>query len=101
MLKIKKNDEIIVITGKDKGVIGVVTKVVSRNKLLVEGVNIAKKHVKPNPQSGIEGGIVNKEMLLMYQMLLFIMQKVKKQIELDFVLIKIIIKKDFLNQIIN
>ena len=61
MVRIKKNDEVIIIAGKDKGAIGTVTKVLE-NKLLIDGVNLAKKHVKPNPQAGIEGGIITKEM---------------------------------------
>ena len=61
MVKIKKNDEVIVIAGKDKGSIGTVTSVLD-SKYIVEGINIAKKHVKPNPQAGVEGGIISKEM---------------------------------------
>lgn len=60
MKKIRKGDDIVVITGKDKGKRGVV-KSVHEDKLLVEGINVAKKHVKMNPNTG-EGGIVSKEM---------------------------------------
>ena len=63
MNKIKQNDEVIVITGKDKGSVGTVTKVMG-SKLIVEGFNIVKKHVRPNPQAGIQGGIEEKEMPL-------------------------------------
>ena len=63
MNKIIKNDEVIVIAGKDKGSIGTVTKVMG-SKLIVEGFNIVKKHVRPNPQEGIQGGIEEKEMPL-------------------------------------
>ena len=63
MMKIKKNDEVIVIAGKDKGSIGTVTKILG-SKLIVEGFNLAKKHVRPNPQAGIQGGIEEKEMPL-------------------------------------
>ena len=63
MLKIKQNDEVIVIAGKDKGSIGTVTKILG-SKLIVEGFNLAKKHVRPNPQAGIQGGIEEKEMPL-------------------------------------
>ena len=63
MMKIKQNDEVIVITGKDKGSIGTVTKILG-SKLIVEGFNLAKKHVRSNPQSGIQGGIEEKEMPL-------------------------------------
>ena len=63
MNKIKQNDEVIVIAGKDKGSVGTVTKVMG-SMLIVEGFNIVKKHVRPNPQAGIEGGIEEKEMPL-------------------------------------
>ncbi|OGT41617.1 MAG: 50S ribosomal protein L24 [Gammaproteobacteria bacterium RIFCSPHIGHO2_12_FULL_37_34] len=63
MNKIKKGDEIIVITGKDKGKRGVVLSVVrKKEKLLVDGINLVKKHVKPNPNAGVQGGIVSKPM---------------------------------------
>jgi large subunit ribosomal protein L24 len=61
MRKIKKDDNIIVITGKNRGMQGKVLRVTGNNRLLVEGINIVKKHVKPNPQKGIQGGIVEKE----------------------------------------
>ena len=63
MNKIKPNDEVIVIAGKDKGSVGTVTKVMG-SKLIVEGFNLVKKHVRPNPQEGIQGGIEDKEMPL-------------------------------------
>ncbi|BAF61310.1 50S ribosomal protein L24 [Candidatus Vesicomyidisocius calyptogenae] len=63
MQKIKSNDEIIIIAGKDKGSIGIVTKIVD-SKVLVEGLNLAKKHVKPNPNKGVTGGITEIEMPL-------------------------------------
>ncbi|PCH83988.1 MAG: 50S ribosomal protein L24 [Piscirickettsiaceae bacterium] len=62
MNKIKKGDEVIVLTGKDKGKRGTVLSVVSSEKVLVEGINSVKKHQKPNPNKGIEGGIVEKQM---------------------------------------
>tara|TARA_Y100000746_G_C15451199_1_gene427210 strand:+ start:1208 stop:1519 length:312 start_codon:yes stop_codon:yes gene_type:complete len=61
MMKIKQNDEVIVIAGKDKGSVGTVTKVLG-TKVIVEGYNLAKKHIRPNPQEGIPGGIEEKEM---------------------------------------
>ncbi|AUM12053.1 50S ribosomal protein L24 [Ketobacter alkanivorans] len=60
MLKIKRNDEVVVIAGRDKGKRGKVLKVLE-GKLLIGGVNIVKKHQKPNPQKGAPGGIVEKE----------------------------------------
>jgi large subunit ribosomal protein L24 len=62
MEKIRKGDEIVVITGKDKGKRGTVLLRVDDEHLLVEGVNRAKKHVKPNPMKGVAGGIVDKDM---------------------------------------
>jgi large subunit ribosomal protein L24 len=62
MQKIKKGDEVLVLAGKDKGKRGTVTKLVESDKLLVEGVNRVKKHIRPNPQKGVAGGIVEKEM---------------------------------------
>ena len=61
MRKIKREDEVIVLTGKDKGKRGVVQKVMDNNKLLVSGINMIKKHQRPNPQLGVAGGIVEKE----------------------------------------
>jgi len=57
MNKIRKGDEVIVITGKDKGRRGTVLQVFPDARVLVEGVNIAKKHIKPNPNVGEPGGI--------------------------------------------
>ena len=62
MEKIIKGDEVIVITGKDKGRRGVVSSRVDAERVLVEGVNRVKKHVKPNPMKGVQGGIVDKDM---------------------------------------
>lgn len=58
--KIRKGDEVIVLTGRDKGKRGVVLSRVSDEQLLVDGVNLVKKHVKPNPLKGEVGGIVTK-----------------------------------------
>lgn len=62
MRKIKKGDEVIIITGKDKGRRGTVSVVQADGKLIVDGVNVAKKHQKGNPNAGVAGGIVEKEM---------------------------------------
>ena len=62
MNKIRKGDDVIVIAGKDKGKRGSVLRVRDDDRLLVEGVNSVKKHVKPNPVKGEAGGIVSKEM---------------------------------------
>lgn len=62
MNKIRQGDEVVVITGKDKGRRGTVLQVFEDQRILVEGVNIAKKHTKANPNAGVEGGIVDKAM---------------------------------------
>ena len=62
MRKIRSNDEVVVITGKDKGRRGKVIQVLANGKVLVQGINRVKKHVKPNPNAGVQGGIVEKEM---------------------------------------
>jgi len=62
MNKIRKGDEVIVITGRDKGKRGTVAVRVDDTHLIVEGINVAKKHVKPNPLKGTTGGVVDKTM---------------------------------------
>jgi len=62
MYKIRTKDEVIVLTGKDKGKRGVVAQRVDANHLVVDGINVAKKAVKPNPMTGATGGIVDKLM---------------------------------------
>ncbi|PIP78824.1 MAG: 50S ribosomal protein L24 [Gammaproteobacteria bacterium CG22_combo_CG10-13_8_21_14_all_40_8] len=65
MNKIKSGDEVIVLTGKSRGERGRVTRVLLQdNKIVVEGINLIKRHTKPNPNAGIEGGIVEKEAAL-------------------------------------
>ena len=64
MNKIRKGDEVIVKTGKSRGQRGTVLQVFTDGRVLVEGVNMVKKHVKPNPNTGESGGIVEKEMPL-------------------------------------
>ena len=62
MHKIKKGDEVIVLTGKDKGRRGQVLNVIKNRKVLIENVNLVKKHQKGNPNTGEESGIIEKEM---------------------------------------
>ena len=60
--KIRRDDEVVVLAGKDKGKQGKVLKVlIADDRLIIEGVNLVKKHTKPNPQLGVAGGIVEKE----------------------------------------
>jgi large subunit ribosomal protein L24 len=66
MRKIKKGDKVIVITGKDKGKNGKVISFDGEDRLIVEGVNLVKKHQKPNPSRGIDGGIIEKVMPIHY-----------------------------------
>ncbi len=62
MNKIRKGDQVIVLTGRDKGKRGTVTQRVDEARLLIEGVNVVKKHVKPNPMKGATGGVVDKNL---------------------------------------
>ena len=62
MNKIRKGDEVIVIAGRDKGKRGVVVQRADEERVVVEGVNLVKKHTKPNPMKGVNGGIVEKTM---------------------------------------
>lgn len=62
MNKIRTGDEVLVIAGKDKGKRGKVLRFAGSEKVVVEGINRAKKHVKPNPVKGISGGVIDKDM---------------------------------------
>jgi len=62
MKKIKKGDDVIIITGRDKGKRGTVLRLVGANGVVVEGANKVKKHERPNPMKNTQGGIVDKEM---------------------------------------
>ena len=62
MNKLRKGDQVVVLTGRDKGKRGAITQRVDDERLLVDGVNVVKKHAKPNPMKGITGGIVSKTM---------------------------------------
>mgnify|MGYP002630921342 CR=1 FL=1 len=64
MDRIKKGDEVIIISGKDKGKRGAVTRVLDAERVLVENINMVKRHTKPNTARGAAGGIVEKEMPL-------------------------------------
>ena len=62
MYRLKKGDEVYVVAGKDKGKTGVVSKIINKDRVLVDGINLSKKHVKPNPNINEKGGISEKEM---------------------------------------
>lgn len=64
MAKIRQGDRVIVIAGKDKGRTGTVIRVYRDSRVLVESVNISRKHQKPNPNAGVPGGIIEREMPL-------------------------------------
>ncbi len=78
MNKIRKGDEVIVRTGKDKGRRGTVLQIFDDGRILVEGVNLAKKHTKPNPNVGEQGGILDKAMPLDISNVLVFNPKSKK-----------------------
>ena len=64
MRKIRKGDDVVVTTGRDRGKRGTVLRIVDDEHVLVEGANRVKKHMRPNPMKGVTGGIVEKEMAL-------------------------------------
>jgi large subunit ribosomal protein L24 len=61
MKKIRKGDEVVVISGRETGRRGTVIKVLANDRVLVENVNMVKRHTRPNPQKGTQGGVVEKE----------------------------------------
>ena len=62
MNRLKKGDQVYIISGKDKGKLGTISQIVNSDRILVDGINLAKKHVKPNPNKNETGGIIEKEM---------------------------------------
>ena len=62
MFKIKKNDVVMILVGKNKGKSGIVLEIAKPDRVTVQGVNLARKHVKGNPKKGVSGGIVEKEL---------------------------------------
>lgn len=61
MKKIRKGDKVVVLTGKDKGKQGTILRVLEDSRVLVESVNMVKRHTKPNPNKGVTGGIIDRE----------------------------------------
>ena len=78
MNKLRTGDEVIIISGKDKGKTGTLTKFVSKDKCIVMGLKIVKKHQKPNPQLNIAGGIIEKECQYIYLISLYTTKKPKR-----------------------
>ena len=64
MNRLRKGDQVVVISGRDKGRKGAIVQVLANGKVLVEGINLSKKHQRPNPQRQVQGGILDKEMPL-------------------------------------
>lgn len=62
MKRIRKGDDVVVIAGKDKGRRGNVTRIVDDERVVVDGINVAKKHQRPDPNRGVPGGVIDKEM---------------------------------------
>ncbi|XBC39672.1 MAG: 50S ribosomal protein L24 [Buchnera aphidicola (Chaetogeoica yunlongensis)] len=60
-MKIRFNDRVIILIGKNRGKIGIVKKVISKNRVIVEGINFVKKHIKPIPSQNKPGGIIEQE----------------------------------------
>ena len=61
MQKLKRDDEVIVIAGRDKGKRGKITRILDNGRVMVSGINMVKRHTKPNPNVGKQGGIIEKE----------------------------------------
>lgn len=78
MNKIRKGDEVVVLTGKDKGKRGKVLSRVSDNLVVVEGINVSKKHARPNPMKGVTGGIVDVTMPIQQSNLALVDPKTQK-----------------------
>ncbi|MBJ40817.1 MAG: 50S ribosomal protein L24 [Gammaproteobacteria bacterium] len=84
MNKLKKGDSVIVISGKDKGKKGEIIKVIEPDKLLVTNINLAKKHVKPNPNKEETGGIIEREMPLHISNVMMLNPITKKRDKIGF-----------------
>jgi len=78
MNKIRKGDEVVVLTGKDKGKRGKVLSRISETLVVVEGINVAKKHARPNPMRGVTGGIVDVTMPIQQSNLALVDPKTQK-----------------------
>tara|TARA_B100000902_G_C27291299_1_gene907284 strand:+ start:1711 stop:2028 length:318 start_codon:yes stop_codon:yes gene_type:complete len=84
MNKLKKGDSVVVISGKDKGKKGEIIKVIEPDKLLVTNINLAKKHVKPNPNKEETGGIIEREMPLHISNVMMLNPITKKRDKIGF-----------------
>ena len=84
MNRLKKGDQVYIISGKDKGKLGTIAEIMKNDKILVDGINLAKKHVKPNPNKNETGGIVEKEMPIQVSNLSFYDPSSKKGVKLGY-----------------
>ena len=99
MNKLKKGDSVIVVSGKDKGKTGEILKVIEPDKLLVTNINLAKKHVKPNPNKEETGGIIEREMPLHISNVMILNPITKKEIKLILNNLKMVKKSEFISLI--
>ena len=97
MKKIRTGDQVIVISGKDKGKQGSVTKILSNGRCYVSGVQMVKRHTKPNPNAGVAGGIVEKESSIDISNIAIFNPSTKKQTKFQFSPKKMDQKLEFLN----
>ena len=84
MNRLKKGDQVYIISGKNKGKMGTVSSIVNNERILVDGINLAKKHVKPNPNKNETGGIIEKEMPIHISNLAYYDVASKKGVKLAF-----------------
>ena len=88
MLNIKRNDEVLVISGKDKGTRGKVLRIFpQRNRVIVENVNFIKRHTRPNPQKNIQGGVVEREASIHLSNLMLICPECQEPSRVGFILL--------------
>ena len=99
MNKIRKGDTVIINTGKDKGKQGIVLQLIEGGKVLVEGLNMVKKHTKPNPAKGEQGGLISKEMPLQISNIAILIVQQKKQTKLHLKSLKTVKRSVFTNLI--
>ena len=99
MKKLKKGDSVIIISGKDKGKKGEILKIIEPDKLVVSNINLAKKHVKPNPNKQETGGILEREMPMHISNIMILNPLTKKVTKLGLKNLKMGKKLGFINLI--
>lgn len=88
MNRLKKGDQVYIISGKDKGKTGTVNRLTQDDKVLVDGINLVKKNVKPNPNKNETGGIIEKEMPLHVSKVMLFNPNTKKPDRVGFMILK-------------